>query len=333
MATEPLCKIEWHRFNSRLNTLKIIRDTHGIIGEDMYITSGIDFFNIYGSIYIQDTEYVQQINELSLIMSQLLPIGKSVMLSEISQYVRPCYIQLCKYLGIRRIGCIVPDENVLWKTLTPIVYKGNTIEPHLTPHNLRLSQHITVYDHQIHNPKNNTTIRIPKEEVPIVSKLIMDNLYSPENIARYSSKINYIPTQYLERTRFVFCHEEHGIYGNLIDPQTLYPLKLGFIMSNVMNSIPVEGQQEIISGLEHDNAILKSKVDTLEQAIITTTGQPDIIANLEEDNTILKNKIEHLEQAVLSTTSILHEMTQYISRKKGGNRGLYRITRKLHKKL
>jgi hypothetical protein len=97
----------------------------------------------------------------------------------------------------------------------------------------------------------------------------------------------------------VFCSEEYGIYGHVINPKDLYPLDMGFIMSNLMNS-----------------ATISDKL----------ASQQMIISQLQTENDIFKSKIKHIEDILITNTELLKSITTHLS-KKGGKK-----TRKIIKK-
>jgi hypothetical protein len=265
---EPKCKIEWDNliYNNSVGISYISLNDDERGNKPLFNTCHYEFFNMDIESTVDKEKF-----------KNVLLLGQSILVSEIKEYIRPYYYQLCQYLGIKKVGCITTNET---KRDFNFEYKGDMIN--LSGKSLNRS-----FTHRPHDMNFNISIRdnrsystyikpitIPKSDVPTFIKNAFDSMYSYDKLTQQGlTDRNYPRDGYVCNDKIVFCSEEHGICGNIIDPKTLYPLPIGFIMSNVMNSASISdklaSQQLVLNKLQSENEEFKIKIKIFEEIIKT----------------------------------------------------------------
>jgi len=276
---KPTYEIDWGNLKYKHSTLNYIdRDI-----EPHFNTKYAEFFIANQTDYSIDAEKLKDVIQL----------GQTVFIDDIKEYIKPYYYNLCKYLGIKKIGCILDNEDLGQITLNK--------ENKYTTAGAVLNRKLMHYPHYIGFGQS----YIPTEDIREHIKNSFDSLYSEENLQKIRKHGHQTNIQdrrnghFMYYTMIVFCSEEYGIYGHVINPKDLYPLDMGFIMSNLMNS-----------------ATISDKL----------ASQQMIISQLQTENDISKSKIKHIEDILITNTELLKGITTHLS-KKGG-----RKTRKIIKK-
>jgi hypothetical protein len=292
---KPTYEIDWGNLKYKHSTLNYIgRDI-----EPHFNTKYAEFFIANQTDYSIDAEKLKDVIQL----------GQTVFIDDIKEYIKPYYYNLCKYLGIKKIGCILDNERLGQITGE---YRGNkyTSSSNILDRKVMHYPHYIKFNIIIDDNKSGNSytieITIPEEDAKEFIKNSFDSLYSEENLQKIrnigGNQINIQDRRnghFMYYTRIVFCSEEYGIYGHVINPKDLYPLDMGFIMSNLMNS-----------------ATISDKL----------ASQQMIISQLQTENDIFKSKIKHIEDILITNTELLKSITTHLS-KKGGKK-----TRKIIKK-
>jgi hypothetical protein len=229
--TKPKFEIEWNKLN------------RGFIGKEphSYLTRP--------PVYIDKNTYAKDffIND----SYKTIKLGTSILIEDMKEHIKPQYYQLSKLLGITHIGSVSSEASYTFSVIKPDSIISKILNSSL------YSRTFMYPERYIYYLDSRQKFNIDEYDIPkFIKENVFDKIYELANSQEHQN-INF-GNYYI-----VFCSEEHGIYGNIIDPKTLYPLDMGFIMSNVMNSAVISTQ---FASLQSTISRLEDKIHNLEKS-------------------------------------------------------------------
>lgn len=245
--TKPMFEVEWDKLDRGFIGKEYQRGTNSQLPPTINI-------NTYPRDFFINDSY------------KPVKLGTSILIEDVKEHIKPQYYQLSKILGITHIGFVLEEAHYLDRVIKPdsiiakMIERGvlSDIRRYMYSERYSYLQYTQIFDDKKRKYSNLYDIfDIHESEIPkIMKEDVFDKIYEIIN----SEKRDRIP---LGIYYIVFCSEEHGIYGNIIDPKTLYPLDMGFIMSNVMNSTMISNQ---FASLQLTISRLEDKIRNLERS-------------------------------------------------------------------